>query len=100
MLEWHTCSAISFKGHTGVIFCDTGLTGNGTSNLRYHWFVIPAYPMVHDEPWDLQEIGSMVKWGCRGLQGVKIALFVAPFSILFSAVFSSENKTRNDLQSI
>jgi len=24
-LEWHTCSTIGFKGHTGVISCDTGL---------------------------------------------------------------------------
>ncbi|WP_313584974.1 hypothetical protein, partial [Lacrimispora sp.] len=70
MLEWHTCSAIGFKGHTGAIFCDTGLTGNGTSNLRCHWSMISLpSPMVHGEPWDLQEIGSMVKWGCRGLQG-------------------------------
>jgi len=42
--------------------------------------------MAHDEPWDLQEIGSMVNWDCRGLQGVKNTLSVAPFSILFSAV--------------
>jgi hypothetical protein len=56
--------------------------------------------MVHGEPWDLQEVGSMVKWGCRGVTGGKITFSVAPFSILFSAVFSPENKTRNDLQSI
>ena len=94
-----TCSTNGFKGHTGAIFCDTGLTGNGTSNLRCHWFVISAYPRVHGEPWDdLQEIGSMVKWGCRGLQGGKIPLSVAPFSVLFSAVSSPENKSRNDLQ--
>lgn len=61
---------------------------------------ISACPMVHGEPWDLQEIGSMVKWCCWGLQGVKIPFSVAPFSLLFSAVYSPENKTTNDLQSI
>ena len=41
----------------------------------------------------------MVKWGCWGLQGVKNTLSVAPFSVFF-AVFSPENKSRNNLQSI
>ncbi|WP_346065065.1 hypothetical protein [Lacrimispora amygdalina] len=31
-------------------------------------------PMVHGEPWGFQKIGSMVNWGCRGLQGVEILL--------------------------
>jgi hypothetical protein len=27
--EWHICSIIGFKGHTGAIFCDTGQTESG-----------------------------------------------------------------------
>jgi len=34
--EWYTCYIIGFKGHTGAIFCDTGLNENGTSILRCH----------------------------------------------------------------
>ncbi|WP_124065072.1 hypothetical protein [Clostridium sp. E02] len=35
--DWHICSNMVFKGHTGAIICDTGLTGNGTSILGCHW---------------------------------------------------------------
>jgi len=49
---------------------------------------------------NLHQTGSMVNWYYRGLQGVKNTLSVAPVSILFSAVSSPKNKSRNDLQSI
>ena len=84
--EWHTCSTIGFKGHTWAISCDTGHTESGILILFHQKLSQFIYPMVHGEPWDLQEIGSMVNWGCRGLQGVKNTLSVALFSILFSAV--------------
>ena len=35
-LELRTYSTIGFKGHTGAIFYNTGLTGNGTSILCCH----------------------------------------------------------------
>jgi len=42
--ECHTCSSSGFKGHTGAIFCDTGLAGNGTSILLFHCFKTTASP--------------------------------------------------------
>ena len=48
--EWHTCSTIGFKGHTGAIFCDTGQTESGLFILfhqKFSWFTCP---MVHGEP--------------------------------------------------
>ena len=48
--EWHTCSSSGFKGHTGAIFCDTGLAGNGTSILPFIGLKITTSPMVHGEP--------------------------------------------------
>jgi len=72
--EWHICSTIGFKGHTGAIFCDTGQAESGILIL-FHWKLSKiVYPMAHGEPWDLQEIDSMVNWGYRGLQGVEILL--------------------------
>ena len=38
--------------------------------------------MVYGEPWDLQEIGSMVI-GLPGVTGGKNTVSVAPFSVLF-----------------
>ena len=72
--EWHICPAMDFKGHIGAIFCDTGQTESGLLILFHQKLSQIIYPMVHGEPWDLQEIGSMVKLGCRGLQGVKTLL--------------------------
>ena len=48
--EWHICSTIGFKGHTGAIFCDTGQTESGLLILfhqKLSWFICP---MVHGEP--------------------------------------------------
>ena len=41
--EWHTCSTIGFKGHTGAIFCDTGQTESGVFILfhqKFNWFMV------------------------------------------------------------
>jgi len=40
------------------------------------------------------------KMGLPGVTGGKNTISVTPFSVLFSAVYSLENKFRNDLQSI
>jgi len=39
------------------------------------------------------------KMGLPGVTGGKNTVSVAPISVLFSAVFSPENKSRNNLQS-
>ena len=48
--EWHTCSIIGFKGHTGVVYCDTGQTKSGILILFHQKLSQIIYLMVHGEP--------------------------------------------------
>jgi len=48
--DWHICSTIGFKCHTGAIICDTGQTKSGISILFHQKLSQITYPMVHGEP--------------------------------------------------
>ncbi len=87
MPEWHTCSTIGFKGHTGAVFCDTGETKSDIlilfhqklSQVIYLWF------MVNHEFTGNWIYGKMV---LPGVIGGKNTSSVTPFSVLFSVVSS------------
>ncbi len=47
---WHIYFTIGFKGHTGVIICDTGQAKSGILILFHQKLSQIIYPMVHGEP--------------------------------------------------
>ncbi len=48
--EWHICSTIGFKGHTGAIICDTGQNESDLLIPFHQKLSQITYPMVHGEP--------------------------------------------------